>query len=217
MKGIYKSMGILLLSITVILSAATFLTTQNLVEPTSPNDAAFLMGHMTLKVIDENGNVRDYRQADNVIVTNGWDTLLQTAFTGTYDLAGNLDGTGGGAFTHIGIGTGGNTLPTSATLFGLPGELEFCNRVPITIFSLGSGLSGGGASLDFRLSAEFDAAVDAGCAGTAAIDEVGVFNIGTFNTGDMFARNFFTPPVPSLGPSDKLEIDWDFTFTGAAP
>ena len=43
------------------------------------------------------------------------------------------------------------------------------------------------------------------------IDEAAIINTGAV----AFARNTFAP-VGALGPDDALEIDWTFTFTGAA-
>ena len=208
-----KNIIILLLSITVILSAATFLTTQNLDKPT--NDAGFLMGHMTLKVIDENGYVRDYRQTDNVIVESGWDTLVQNAFTSVDGFVGGIPTPLGGSFSHMAIGTddfaGTPNLALAEDNAALGAEATTCSRVFIKdITSAGAGAVTPGV-LDFTLSATFSAVVDAGCAGTGDITEAGVFNADISPNGEMFARNSFTP-VPELGVNDSLEIEWDFTF-----
>jgi len=218
MLGIGKNMGIFLLSITVILSAATLLTTQNLDKSTSTNDVAFVMGHMTLKVIDENGYVTAYRQTDNVIVEKGWDNLVSTVFTGDFtfddgDGAGEITGAGS-AFSHMAIGTGTVPASNSDTTLGL--ELSGCARssplgiiadfstslpsTPFTttsIVTLFGGFQGEPAS--------------AGCSGTGPITEAGVFNAAS--AGTMFAKNTFNPSVPTLGENDFLEIEWDFTFT----
>ena len=214
MLGTGKNMGILLLSITVVLSAATFLTTQNL-DKSSSSDVALLMGHMTLKVFDENGYVKVYRQTDNVIVDGGWNTLVENAFSGdyTFDPDGNgpgtLSGTSVSPFSHIGIGSDdGTTLTLGSTNFELGAEITACDRSPIGIFSDGAS-SASGSSITVKLFAEFDAEFDVGCRGTD-IKEAGLFN-GT-SGGTMFARNTFDT-VPALGPFDFLEIAWDFTFT----
>jgi len=228
MLGIGKNMVILLLSVTIISSAATFLTTQTLVEPSSPNDAAFLMGHMTLKVTDENGYVKDYRQTDNIITRSGWDTLVQTAFVGDYSFipgvssgsptgSDRLNGVGG-PFSHIGIGSDDGTIrPLNAFNDILGAELAGCTRSTLAIDSNGG--SGGGiaqplAVIEFTLFAGFDGS-DPDCG--FAISEAGVFNGTQADTGvTMFARNNFAT-VPALGAQDTLEIEWDFTFTGNLP
>jgi len=217
MLGFGKNMGILLLSITVILSAATFLTTQNFVETSSTNDTGFLLGHATITVLDENGFVRDYRQTDNVIVDSGWDTLVALGFTGVAGLS-----TPSGPFSAMGIGTGGITGPDAsdeglATLaLDALGTAAACPRSSIEASSLGASQPGGpGTSsiIELDVFAEFDGA---DCEGSLAIDEAGVFNVGGVPPGgEMFARNTFAPVAP-LGDLDVLEIDWTFTFTGAA-
>jgi len=216
MKGIGKNIGILLLSVAVISSAATFLMTQNLVESPSPNDVGFLMGHMTLKVIDENGYVRDYRQTDNIIVSVGWDALVRNAFSGDYTVdpdgggRGDLQSSNPGPFSHIGIGSDGGTgLFLGPDNTGLGAELSGCIRSPIGIHSdgaFGTSIS----EIQITLFAEFDAETNSGCQ-TVDIKEAGLFN--ATSGGAMFARNTFTT-VPALGLFDFLEIEWDFTFTG---
>jgi len=206
-----KNMGILLLSITVISSAATFLTTQYLVESSSTNDAAFLMGHMTLKVIDENGYVRDYRQTDNVIVLAGWNATVLNLFSGDYDIGqfgGLLQNDNPGPFSHIGIGASPSTAINIDT--GLGSELSGCPRSPIVIQSGGAVNTGGTSSILVTVFGGFNEPSDVDCQ-TADISEAGLFN-GTSPLGiTMLARNTFTT-VPQLGASDFLEIEWDFTF-----
>lgn len=212
MLGIGKNMGIFLLSITVILSAATFLTTQTLDKST--NDVGFLLGHMTLKVIDENGYVKDYRQTDNLIVSVGWDELVRNTFSGDYNFdpdgqgAGTLQSSNPGPFSHIAVGSNTAALAIGPDNTGLGTELSGCPRSPIGIFSTGaSGTSG--SSIDITLFAGFDGA-DVDC--RFAISEAGLFNGTEGQQTVMFARNLFTE-VPALGASDFLEIDWIFTFS----
>lgn len=217
MLGIGKNMGIFLLTITVILSAAAFLTTQNLDKST--NDVGFLVGHVTLKVTDENGYIKNYLQTDNVIVDGGWNNLVLNAFSGDYTVdfgsgPGALQSDAPSPFSHIGIGNGtGTPLSTDASLFG---ELPACDRSTLEIFSDGAS-STSGSSITVSLFAEFDAFLDSGCAGDAILDvdisEAGLFNGTASQNTVMFAHTAFSPTVPPLGPFDFLEIQWDFTFS----
>ena len=210
-------MGILLLSVAVISSAATFLTTQTLDKST--NDVGFLMGHMTLKVIDENGHVKDYRQTDNVIVLGGWDALVENAFSGDYafippggTLSGALKSSSPGPFSHIAIGSDDGTILTKAnTNTALGAELTGCPRSPIGVHVDGAFDVSGSTEILVQLFGGFDAETNPSCGGTA-ISEAGLFN-GTAGVGTpaMFARNTFTE-IPALGSFDFLEVQWDFTF-----
>jgi len=214
-----KNIGILLLSITVILSAATFLTTQTLDKST--NDVGFLLGHMTLKVIDENGYVKDYRQTDNIIVSVGWDELVRNTFSGDYTI--DPDGFGQGAlqsfnpgpFSHIAIGSDdGNSLFIGPDNTALGLELSGCPRSPIGIHSdgaFGTSIS----EITVTLFAGFDAETSPSCGGIA-ISEAGLFNGTAAQNTVMFARNTFTE-IPPLGSFDFLEIEWEFTFTSGPP
>ena len=214
MLGIGKNMGILLLSITVILSAATFLTTQTLDKST--NDVGFLMGHMTLKVIDENGYVKDYRQTDNVIVIGGWDALVENAFEGDFlfdpdgsEDVGSLNATAPGAFSHIGIGSDSTTAINIDT--ALKSELTGCPRSTLGIVADNATNAAGSSSITVSLFGGFNEPADIDCQGTA-INEAGLFNGTQAQNTAMFARNTFST-VPALGSFDFLEIDWDFTFS----
>ena len=210
MLGIGKNMGIVLLTITVILSAATFLTTQN-IAPSSPNDSSFVMGHVTLKVIDENGNIRDYRQSDNVIVGTGWDTLVQTAFPGDYSFGAIVTtATSSTPFGFIGVGTDGLVSPLGA---GDPAlSAEVCRSAFSEIFSAGAVVDPdpitGFSAITIEIAADFDGI---GCPGFT-LNEAGIFNDPA--AGEMFARNTFGDVAP-LGSDDTLELDWSLTFTGA--
>lgn len=207
MLGIGKNMGIFLLSITVILSAATFLTTQTLDKPT--NDVGFLMGHMTLTVTDENGYVKDYRQTDNVIVATGWNALVENVFTGTYfGGTGLINGTGATPFSHIAIGSSPNTATSSEIT--LVSELTGCPRSLIDISApIATTISG--STITVSLFAGFNEPSDSDCL-NIAINEAGLFNGTAAENTVMFARNTFTT-VPALNEFDFLEIDWDFTFS----
>ena len=217
-----KNMGILLLSITVILTAATFLTTQNLIESSSTNDVGFVLGHVTVTVLDENGFVKDYRQTDNVIVNSGWNTIVQNSFV-NHDFNGNPIAMAGGipststAFTHMGIGTGSGTLDANNADIATPaidvsGTNVACPRSLIEVSSAGSSGTGPGvgSTITVNVFAEFDGAE---CEGSAEINEAGVFNAAGIPGGEMLARNVFTG-VTALGALDVLEIDWTFTFSG---
>ena len=188
--------------------------TQNLDESPSANDSSFALGHMTLKVVDENGYVRDYRQTDNLILNDGWDALVQTAFVGNY----NIDfGEGAGLLTNavtpdpfsiMAVGSGAGAITTADA--GVAEILSACNPVPfVGIFSDGSVDVTGAATIEFTIFAEFEG-VSCTDAQNDAIDEAAIINTGAV----AFARNTFTP-VAALGPADALEIDWTFTFTGA--
>jgi len=227
MMGFGKNMGILLLSFTVILTGATYLTTQNLDESlsilSSPNDSGFVMGHLTLTVLDENGMIKSYQQSDNVIVEHGWEALVQAGFAGPFinGIGDPVPGTSG-AFTHIGIGTGLGISALSGSNEGLGIPVIGCPRSVIEDITTEGAFTDpdGSSSIAIELFASFTG-IDCGGdpADPVSIDEAGIFNTDGSappGVGEMFARNGFTPVAP-LGPLDLLELDWTITFTGAAP
>jgi len=206
MRAIEKSMILGLLSLTVILSVNTY-TTAFETEDSSTGESGSVMGHMTLTVLDENGNIKAYRQSDNRIVQNGTTIMAQETF-GT--VAGGI-GASSGPVTHIGIGTGG-TFTTSTDTFIT--SITGCARLPATFTSAGATTNGGGfATINVKATATFQGGTaGASCTSNLFIQEAGTFNSGTANAGEMFARNTFGT-VTTLGSADTLTIDWTFTFS----
>lgn len=200
-----KNIGLLLLGLTVIFAGSTFTMALD-AEESSTSDSAFLTGHMTLTVFDENGYVKSYSQSDNAIVQNGMTILAQETF-GTAALTGGI-GSSTGPVSHMGIGTSPTaTDPTDTSLTSITG----CARLPATITATAA--SGGTfATVTISATATFaGGAVDSTCSAVADIREAGMFN--DVSAGEMFARNVGFGAVTQLGSTDTLKIDWDFTFT----
>jgi len=209
MLGIGKNMGIALISITVIFAGLSFTIAQD-VEETPVSDSGLVTGHMILRVIDENGYVKDYRQSDNQIVQNGFNILVRETFGGTF--TGTIP-TSTGPVSHMGIGD--NDTPTVAlastnTGLGSPITDNTCARDLFdSVFSNTATTSNLLATIDVKVTSTF---LGSDCATANPIVEAGVFNAGGAGAGEMFARNTFTG-VSTLGADDTLVIDWTFTFT----
>jgi hypothetical protein len=174
--------------------------------PTTNEDGLKLTGHITLVATDSNGNIKAYRQTDNLVVNNGADCVVKLLF-------------GGGSTRGIASGTGTTckgdlTTPFNVIAIGTSGTAE--------------------AATDRHLGAEILAATDAGLArtagaitytsnatsGTAAttisnqftastsqgIQESGLFNSTTVSTGGLFAHKTFSQI--NLVSGDKLTVTW---------
>ena len=207
MLGIGKNMGIALLSITVIFAGLSFTIAQD-VEETPVSDSGFISGYVILKVLDENGVVIAYRESHNTIVTTGLNSMVDVTFPGAAGL------TTSGAVTHMDIGTDdGSSVALAFNNAGLGTEMvaSGCLRDAFdSVVSTGAVSDGGTpalATIDVTVTSTF---LGDTCGGET-IDEVGVFN--DLTTGEMFARSILSSPVPALGSTDTLVIDWTFTFT----
>jgi len=204
MRAMYKGAILGMLSITAVFAGFTFATNVDFDE--SPfSDSASIVGHMVLTVVDEDNNVIAFRESDNTIVVLGMNTLGGMTFaTGTGGIAGLTQVTG--PVTHMDIGSSGTApAPGDVGITPLGGacvrdpsgfDSPFVGVDPITLNS----------QVVIRATSIF---TGTNCGGTA-IAEAGVFNdvLG----GELFARNTFGP-VPALGATDTLTIQWNFTFT----
>ena len=154
-----------------------------------------VLGHVIVKVFDEDGNIKAYRQSDNAIVGNGMEILAGNLFSGVNATFASDE------VDTFGIGTSG-TAPAdndSTITFGT------CANQTATFTTPGADVSGSNATITVNGQATF------GPAGTCANTwrEAGIFDDS--NSKEMFARNTFTDVI--LQSTDSLQINWAFTFS----
>ena len=204
MRALGKNIGLLLLSMTVIFAGSTFAMALD-VDESSIGDSGLMTGHMTLTVFDENGNIKAYSQSDNSIVLRGVTTLVQETF-GTVPVTGGILSSSG-PVSHMEIGTDSTApIPGNTGLTAIAG----CAREAAT-FSAPAASGATFATITVTATATFSGgAIGSSCSATADIREAGMFNDVT--AGEMFARNTGFAAVTTLGSTDTLKIDWDFTF-----
>jgi len=167
---------------------------------------AGMYGHITARVLDDSGNVKQYVQTDNKIVQNGVDQLVISTLIPSVVYTGGIDnaltpvqwmqvGTGGGAGTSA-----DNTITTIAG----------CGTQTFTGTGAGAADVAGFASTSVTLTSTFSGAT---CA-NPAVAEAGLFDnvAGSGPSSDMFSRGIFGVTV-NLGAADSLQVDWTFTFT----
>jgi len=192
-----------MLSITAVFAGFTFATNVDFDE--SPfGDSASIVGHMILTVVDEDNNVIAFRESDNTIVVLGMNNLGANTFSTSTGIPGL--GINSGPVTHMDIGSVGTPSgPGDVGITALGGtclrdltglDSPFVGVDPIT----------GNSQVVIRATSIFAGTT---CGGSP-IAEAGMFN--DVATGELFARNTFGP-VPALGATDTLTIQWNFTFT----
>lgn len=164
------------------------------------SESGLIMGHITMVVSDENGNIKDYIQTDNLVVDEGIDTMGDLIFP-DINLNGNATD---GKFDWIGIGTG-----STAAAAGDTGEqtlISGCNRVQDDTVTGDSGTSG---EITVTVDASFSGS---NCAG--AVTEAVLTNSGTggaADAGELLARQVFS--AVNVGSSDTLTVSWEITLT----
>ncbi len=163
------------------------------------NSEAYMTGHLALLAYDENGNVKAYRQTDNIVLNKADNCLADFAFASTLCTA-------EATFNKIYIGTGGtpgSTTPTEAEADPLPVTISG-SAATATIGVQNAASGTGGASV--RLDATF-ANVNANINEAALRDSA-----AGASSGNSIAYQEFT--AIALGASDSLTIQWTLTIDG---
>jgi len=204
MKQIPRNVSIMAMALVAVSLTGSFAVADEFKGGQIATQEAGMYGHITAKVLDETGNVKQYVQSDNKIVQNGVDMLVintlvpSSAYTGGIDTA-----LGDVQYMQIGTGSGaGTSADNTITTIG--------GCAPVTFTGTGAGASDsvGFATTSVTLSSTFSGA---SCAATVA--EAGLFDGSTGSgTDDMFSRGIFGSSVV-LGAADSLDVDWTFTFT----
>ena len=163
-------------------------------------DGARLLGHVELTVHDADGNIKAYRQTDNLIVNQGLseavDKLFATSITG-----------GGATFTFVGVGTG--TTSAAAAQTNLIQQISNKRTGTVTGTGAGTGASSNASIVAFWAAGKLANTTTTGGT-TNAITEASLFDTLGNNTGLMFARQTFS--AINVGTSDSLTVTWTITF-----
>lgn len=164
--------------------------------------ASGMFGHVTLTAYDENGNIKAYRQTDNVITNQLDECLHMLAFAG--DSGGTCTGEGANMFNRMVLGDGNPTFTESST--SLASYVATPNaETGFTSAVISSAGGNNGATIlitsNFALGIAAtitEAAIQAGSVTTGAATEAA---LQEFNA------------IP-LGASDSLTVQWSIGIDG---
>lgn len=190
---------------------------------TGANAGGYITGHVTTIVNDAAGNIKEYRQSDNIIVNGGENCVLKMLFHhGGGETAGetvcvgqNTDG-----FRYIQIGNGTQTAvaidyklanPHNATSFGSTSSLNVKAGTPTWTNSTGVLNQAGGSQARVVLSATF---TNDKPSGTVTVAESGLFNGTAHDSNALFARQTFS--AITLNANDSLTVQWTINIGGTA-
>lgn len=140
-------------------------------------------GKLTIVLRDENGNIKEERQHDNLVVT-----------TGLEHIASRMAGTSQGVMSHMEVGESSTAAAAGQTAL------------------LGGGLTDGRQALDSYVASGATVTAIASFAageGTGALTEAGIFNASS--SGTMLCRTVF--PVVNKGAADSMSITWTITIS----
>ena len=182
--------------------------------PSSTNEQTGLGGHVTLVKSDEDGNIKAYRQTDNIITYTGLSCAAMELFgkglgnttasendgaTGNVATMCGGGGVNSGTFDFVGIGTS-----STAEAIGNSGALTGgFSRVQDSNVGIVNGTTGNAGPTYAIIQSQFGT----GISGTIA--EAGLYD-GSGASGHMFARKTFTG-IP-MGTEDTLTVTWRVTL-----
>ncbi len=208
-------MALMLVAIVAVASGGFFTLVEQDIEatPSATSEQGKIMGHITLVLTDEDGNIKAYRQTDNAIYNNGFNQIIDDAFGNDGTPACTACQATTANFNNIGIGTGVVPAALSATDLTSPtGTATLCDRVVdgtgavsvVDTFLVTISASFGGATSGADMA-------NVACEATA-ITEAGLFNSATDATGEMFAAQGFAA-INIVSATDILTVTWELTFS----
>lgn len=202
--GLYSAIAAIAVGVLAVYGLPSMVSNPANTYNTNPQELGML-GHVTLIVTDPQGNIKDYRQGDNTVITTSKSCTAKILFGGTSTLCASP---GTATWTTIGIGSGGSPptqpadtvtrLVTEYTSFGL-------NRAAAT----GTSETLTDASTGVGAKAVIQGTFTNTDTGSHSVNEAGLFNGTSTTTSGMFAAQTFT--AISLNQNDALTVKWTIT------
>ncbi|MEM3064198.1 MAG: hypothetical protein QW177_02380 [Candidatus Nitrosotenuis sp.] len=176
--------------------------------------AGLITGHVVTTLTDPDGNIKAYRQSDNIIVNNGENCVAKMLFGaagGDTVSTGVCTGEISDGFRYIGIGN--YTTNVNGTNTSLGNEYSAAKGVPslargvaTVIMTNSTGATGSFASV--QLTKTFTSSQS----NPQTVTESGLFNNTSIASGAMFSRQTFSPITMNNG--DSLTVQWTISIGG---
>jgi len=149
-------------------------------------DKTKVVGSVLVELVDSDGEVKDRRQVNNLVVDAGLDLIADRM----------LGAETGNAMTHMAVGTGGTAPAAGDTTLGTE---PATGRVALDSSSVASNV--------LTYTATFPAGTPTGASN--ALQEAGIFSASS--GGTMLCRATYS--VINKGSSDSLVITWTVTIS----
>lgn len=184
---------------------------------TSASASGVITGHVTTTLRDSDGNIKEYRQSDNLIVNQGENCVTKMLFGaagGSTVGTGVCTGSNSDGFRYIQIGNSSQTVQSSDFKLGVPynatsGVPSLVPKVSTVTLTNSSGSTAGTTAIAV-LATTFTSTQ----AAAQTVSESGLFNSTTDSTNAMFARQTFTGITMNNG--DSLTVQWTINVGGTA-
>jgi len=207
MKTSHRNLAMILMGVIALSTSGVYSLTQNTQTQTGSgtNEQPLILGHIVAIVKDPNGNIKAYRQTDNLVVTNGLNATVNQLFSN------GLQPTTSGTinkFQWVGVGTSSTGAVYGQTdLVAARGSHHLGT---VTQIALGNG--GTGSGMGAQIVANWGAGILANSSSTSAtINEAALFDNVPNGTSNMYARQVISPGI-SMGTADTLQVTWKITF-----
>ena len=195
-------MGVIALS-----TSGVYSLTQNVQTQTNAGttEQPVILGHIVAIVKDPNGNIKAFRQTDNLVVSNGLNSTVNALFgAGTQTLS---SGTSPGTFKYVGVGTGSTAVAYTDT--GLQTQRGLKHLGTVTAIT-----ASGGTGMGAQIVANWGAGILANSSSTSTtINEAGLFDstANATSSSNMYAHQIISPGI-SMGTADTLQVTWKITM-----
>ena len=195
-----KTTSILLMGAVIAMGLGVYGASEFLSDTQSSalSSGSLLTGHLTLTAYDEDGNIKAYRQTDNIVLNTADNCMSEILFT----LSSGNGCTTATKYDFIHIGTGSDAGVSEGDVDPLP--ITF-NAVDTSTDSIVLTNATGSGGADTKIIATFLNV-------NANIDEAALRNSATQGGGNALAYQQFT--VINLGTADDLTVEWTITIDG---
>jgi hypothetical protein len=218
MKLSHRNLAMILIGVIVMSTSGVYSLTQSAQTQASSRttEQPFVLGHIEVALKDPNGNIKAYRQTDNLVVSNGLNATINKLFGPTSGTTGFVQNTSvngtAGTFNFVGVGTSASAVASTDTGLGGTGTTQRGNKVLGTVTTI---RSGGGTGMGAQIAATWAAGKLANASSTSTtINEAGLFDAfaNATSSSNMYAHQLISPGI-SMGTGDTLTVTWKITFS----
>ncbi len=210
MTTVNKNLAMVLIAVVVVSTGGVFAFTENAQPqqtPSSLKGIPVVLGHLELVAKDSQGNIKAYRQTDNLVMSNGKNATSNLLFGTSLPVT---QAATAASFKFIGVGTGSTVLygdkdvltPRAAHISGAIANIN----------------NGGGSGMGAQIQGTWAANRLQNGSGTVGITEAGLFDSfvnGTVGppagTANIYAHQTFT--IINVAAADTLQVTWKITFS----
>ena len=204
----HRNLAMILMGVVVLSTSGMYSIMQNVQTQSSSGttEHPVVLGHIEAIVRGSDGHIKEYRQTDNMVVSNGLNSTINALFgAGTQVIT---SGTSASTFKYVGVGTSGTAVTYLDTALGAQrGNKHLGVVTAIT--------AGGGTNMGAQIVANWGAGLLANSSSTSTnIAEAGLFDGSTNSstTTNMYSHQTISPTI-SMGTADTLQVTWKITFS----